>query len=148
MSLTEIRAQPEPVSEIEALIMRSVIELMDQEDVALGEVFRDGVREVLSQPEFARSERILDLIDVLEQRTLSSAIPIRQMTEDGISVVIGSENSHEAMRECSVVVARYGIEGGPSGVVAVLGPTRMRYARTIPTVRYLAQLLGDLIAQI
>jgi heat-inducible transcriptional repressor len=148
LSLTEIRAQPEPASEIEALIMRSVIELMDQEDVALGEVFRDGVREVLSQPEFARSERILDLIDVLEQRTLSSAIPIRQMTEDGISVVIGSENSHEAMRECSVVVARYGIEGGPSGVVAVLGPTRMRYARTIPTVRYLAQLLGDLIAQI
>ncbi len=128
--------------------MRSVIDLMDQEDVALGEVFRDGVREVLSQPEFARSERILDLIDVLEQRTLSSAIPIRQVTEDGISVVIGSENSHEAMRECSVVVARYGIEGGPSGVVAVLGPTRMRYARTIPTVRYLAQLLGDLIAQI
>ena len=148
MSLTEIRAQPEPASEIETLIMRSVIELMDQEDVALGEVFRDGVREVLSQPEFARSERILDLIDVLEQRTLSSAIPIRQVTEDGISVVIGSENSHEAMRECSVVVARYGIEGGPSGVVAVLGPTRMRYARTIPTVRYLAQLLGDLIAQI
>ncbi len=148
MSPSEIRAQPEPASEAEALITRSVIELMDQEEVALGEVFRDGVREVLSQPEFARSERILDLIDVLEQRTLSSAIPIRQVTEDGISVVIGSENSHEAMRECSVVVARYGIEGGPSGVVAVLGPTRMRYARTIPTVRYLAQLLGDLIAQI
>ena len=68
--------------------------------------------------------------------------------EDAISVVIGSENSHEAMRECSVVLARYGVEGGPSGVVAVLGPTRMRYARTIPTVRYLASLLGDMIAQI
>jgi heat-inducible transcriptional repressor len=52
------------------------------------------------------------------------------------------------MRDCSVVLARYGVEGGPSGVVAVLGPTRMRYARTIPTVRYLASLLGDMIAQI
>ncbi|HLF79317.1 MAG TPA: heat-inducible transcriptional repressor HrcA [Dehalococcoidia bacterium] len=146
--LSEIRQSPDPASEIEAAIVHSVVELMDQESVALGEVFRDGVREVLSQPEFSRSERILDLIDVLEQRTLSNAIPIRQMSEDGISVVIGAENSHEAMRECSVVVARYGIEGGPSGVVAVLGPTRMRYARTIPTVRYLASLLGDLIAQI
>jgi transcriptional regulator of heat shock response len=33
-------------------------------------------------------------------------------------------------------------------VVAVLGPTRMRYSRTIPTVRYLAALLGDLMSQI
>lgn len=148
MSLTEIRSQTEPASEIEALVTNSVIELMDQEAVALGDVFRDGVREVLSQPEFARSERILDLIDVLEQRTLSAAIPIRQMTEDGISVVIGAENSHEAMRECSVIVARYGVEGGPFGVIAVLGPTRMHYARTIPKVRYLAQLLGDLIAHV
>jgi heat-inducible transcriptional repressor len=148
MTPAEIRLEPEPASELEALILRNVIELMDQEAVALGEVFRDGVREVLSQPEFARSERILDLIDVLEQRTLSSAIPIRHLSEDGISVVIGSENSHEAMRDCSIVVARYGIEGGATGVVAVLGPTRMRYARTIPTVRYLAHLLGDLIAQI
>ena len=120
---------------------------MDQEAVALGDVFRDGVREVLSQPEFARSERILDLIDVLEQRTLSAAIPIRQLSDDGISVVIGAENSNEAMRECSIVVARYGTEGGPSGVVAVLGPTRMRYSRTIPTVRYLAALLGEMTQQ-
>ena len=111
-------------------------------------MFRDGVREVLSQPEFSRSERILDLIDILEQRTLSAAIPIRQVGDDGISVVIGAENSNEAMRDCSVVVARYGIDGGPSGVVAVLGPTRMRYARTIPTVRFLAALLGEMLTQL
>jgi heat-inducible transcriptional repressor len=103
---------------------------------------------VLSQPEFARSDRILDLIDILEQRTLSSAIPIRQLTDAGISVVIGSENSHEAMRECSVVLARYGSGESASGVVAVLGPTRMRYARTIPTVRFLASLLSDLIVHL
>ena len=148
LSLLQIRALPEPVSEIEGVILKSILDLMDQEELALGEVFRDGVREVLSQPEFSRSERILDLIDVLEQRTLSSAIPIRQLGLDDISVVIGAENSHEAMRDCSVVVARYGIEGGPSGVVAVLGPTRMHYARTIPKVRYLASLLGDLIAHV
>jgi heat-inducible transcriptional repressor len=144
----EIKGLPAPVSETETNVVRIVAELMEQESIALGEVFRDGVREVLSQPEFSRSERILELIDVLEQRTLSSAIPVRELNEDGINVVIGSENSHEAMRECSIVVARYGIEGGPSGVVAVLGPTRMRYSRTIPTVRFLSSVLGDLVAQI
>ncbi len=147
--LSDIRMLPAPVAEIDEQVMHVVADLMEQEAVALGEVFRDGVREVLSQPEFSRSDRILELIDVLEQRTLSSAIPVRELEEDGINVVIGSENENEAMRECSIVVARYGgVEGGPSGVVAVLGPTRMRYARTIPTVRFLADVLGDLVAQI
>jgi heat-inducible transcriptional repressor len=144
----ELERLPEPVSEVENLVSRAVLELMDEEALALGEVFRDGVREVLSQPEFSRSERMLDIIDVLEQRTLSSAIPIRQLGEDGISVVIGSENSNESLQDCSVVLARYGTQGGPTGVVAVLGPTRMRYSRTIPTVRYLASLLGDMMSQI
>lgn len=144
----EVGRLPEPLSDLEGLVVRAVTELMDQEAAALGDVFRDGVREVLSQPEFARSERMLDIIDVLEQRTLSNAIPIRQMRNDDISVVIGGENSNESLRECSVVVARYGIGSGPSGVVAVLGPTRMRYSRTIPTVRYLAAVLGEMIQQI
>ena len=148
MPLLTLKEQAKPASSLDEYVLETVIELMDLESVALGDVFRDGVREVLSQPEFARSDRILDLIDILEQRTLSTAIPIRQLSDDGISVVIGSENSHEALRECSVVVARYGIGGGPSGVVAVLGPTRMHYARTIPTVRFLASVLGDLTAQV
>lgn len=148
LSPQEAKLLPEPASELQTQVVRAVMELMEQESVALGEMFRDGVREVLSQPEFARSERMLDIIDILEQRTLSTAIPIRQLGEDGISVVIGEENTHESLRDCSVVVARYGTEGGPSGVVAVLGPTRMRYSRTIPTVRYLAAVLGEMMQQI
>ena len=148
LSLTELAGLPEPAGELDAMIVRAVAELMDQESVALGDVFRDGVREVLSQPEFARSDRMLDIIDILEQRTLSTAIPIRQLGDGAISVVIGNENSNESLRECSVVVARYGRDGGPSGVVAVLGPTRMRYSRTIPTVRYLAALLGEMTQQL
>jgi heat-inducible transcriptional repressor len=148
MTPQEVSLLPEPSTELQSQVIRAVVELMDQESVALGEVFRDGVREVLSQPEFSRSDRMLDIIDILEQRTLSSAIPIRQLGEDGISVVIGGENTHESLRECSVVVARYGSTGGSSGVVAVLGPTRMRYSRTIPTVRYLAAVLGEMMQQI
>ena len=148
LSLAEIRAQPASQSEIEESVVGTVIDLMEEDAAALGDVFRDGVREVLSQPEFSQSERILELVDVLEQTSLSSAIPVRDLGAEGLSVVIGAENQHEAMRGCSIVVARYGQDGGPYGVVAVLGPTRMRYARTIPTVRFLASLLSDLVAQI
>ena len=148
LTLSDLVRQPQPASEIDELVLEAVVDMMTQESMALGEVFRDGVREVLSQPEFARSERILDLVDMLEQRTLASAIPVRDLQGEGISVVIGSENALQSMQDCSVVVARYGTSSGPSGVVAVLGPTRMRYSRTIPTVRYLAAVLSELIAQI
>src|SRR5262245_8432756 len=74
---TEIRTKPVPASDFEETVIALTADLMDQEAIALGDVFRDGVREVLSQPEFARSERILDLVDVLEQRTLATAIPAR-----------------------------------------------------------------------
>src|SRR3954453_13970799 len=60
LSTSDVRTLTEPASDLEGAIQRAVVELMDQEEVALGEVFRDGVREVLSQPEFARSERLLD----------------------------------------------------------------------------------------
>jgi heat-inducible transcriptional repressor len=148
LDVTDMRARPLPPAEFEEQVVDSVVELMEQESMALGEVFRDGVREVLSQPEFAKSERMLDLVDALEQRTLVSAIPIRLLDDDAISVLIGQENSLESMRDCSMVFARYGYDNGPSGVVAVLGPTRMRYSRTIPTVRYLAAVLGELVTQI
>jgi len=148
LEVAAIRKMAPPAAEFEDQIVDAVVDLMDQESLALGEVFRDGVREMLSQPEFARSERMLDLVDALEQRTLVSAMPIRQLDDDVVSVVIGSENSLETMRDCSIVLARYGSETGPTGVVCVLGPTRMRYSRTIPTVRYLAALLGELVTQI
>jgi heat-inducible transcriptional repressor len=104
--------------------------------------------EILSQPEFAKSERMLDLVDVLEQRSLASAMPIRQLEDDAINVVIGSENSAgvDARLQHRRRPLRRG--RGAVGVVAVLGPTRMRYSRTIPTVRFLSALLSELITQI
>src|SRR3546814_1920375 len=52
-------------------------------------------------------------------------------------VVIGAEHAESGMQDWSMVIARYG-ETDASGAVAVIGPTRMAYQRTIPRVRYVA----------
>ena len=44
-----------------------------------------------------------------------------------------------------MVIARYGVPGLATGTLGVLGPMRMSYAKTIPTVRYVAGLLSDLV---
>ena len=51
------------------------------------------------------------------------------------------------MRSCSLVLGTYGAPGVASGALAVLGPTRMRYPRTISTVRYLADVMSELVGE-
>jgi len=49
------------------------------------------------------------------------------------------------MRQCSLVLSRYGRDGEAEGVLGIVGPTRMSYSRVISTVRYTAAILEDLI---
>jgi heat-inducible transcriptional repressor len=59
--------------------------------------------------------------------------------------LIGGEGTWEELKECSMVLARYGTPGLATGTLGVLGPMRMPYGRTISTVRFVAGLLSDLV---
>jgi heat-inducible transcriptional repressor len=111
------------------------------------EAFLEGVPLVLGQPEFSRTEKMLDLLAVLDEYSLTRMVPLRSLAGEGVTVVIGRENQEDALRECSLLVTRYGVPGALSGALAVLGPTRMRYPHTISTVRYLGALMSDLVSQ-
>jgi heat-inducible transcriptional repressor len=65
----------------------------------------------------------------------------------GVQVLIGGEGKWEELKQCSVVLARYGIPGLATGTLGVFGPMRMSYARTIPTVRFMADLLSGLVSE-
>ncbi len=139
-----VRAEAEAAEGRERLVLEASAAIVAEADrAAVDEAHLEGLRNVLAQPEFARSEKMLAMLDVLDEHVLTRMLPFRA-TGEGITVLIGEENPEGPIRECSVVMARYG--AGPLwGAIAVLGPTRMRYARTIPTVRYLADLMSDLI---
>ena len=65
----------------------------------------------------------------------------------GVQVLIGGEGTWEELRDCSIVLSRYGAPGLATGAVGVLGPTRMAYGRTISTVRFISGLLSDLVVE-
>ena len=60
-------------------------------------------------------------------------------------MIIGHENQIETMHEVSLVFAPYGARDRALGLLGVLGPTRMPYPRAIPTVRYLAALMNEMV---
>jgi heat-inducible transcriptional repressor len=70
------------------------------------------------------------------------------VASEGVRVVIGSENEEEAMRECSMVVTRYGIPGEFSGALGVVGPTRLEYRVAIPAVGFLSGVMTELVGEV
>jgi heat-inducible transcriptional repressor len=131
---------------LEAHVTDVVIRSMEWfEDQLNSGIHSDGLMEVLSQPEFAKVARIRQIVEILQGgRGLGPLIP-RALASDGVQVVIGGEHGHDDMREYSVVLTRYGIDGEVAGVVGVIGPTRMAYPRAISAVRYIANIMSDLL---
>jgi heat-inducible transcriptional repressor len=66
----------------------------------------------------------------------------------GVRVFIGEENQADEMRRLGIVVSTYGVDDEVVGVLGVVGPTRMAYDRSISSVRYMARLMSDLMADL
>lgn len=101
-----------------------------------------GMSALLAQPEFAQSEALLPVIQVLEDDTVLLRILGDAASSSGTTVRIGSENASENLSGVSVVASRYG-RGSSAGVVAVIGPTRMDYSNVIRAVRAASAALKD-----
>lgn len=113
-----------------------------------GNIYTDGLTNVLSEPEFAESDDARRALRLFEERSILQDLLARSTTGSmvgGLQVLIGGEGGWEELRQCSMVLARYGVPGLATGMLGVLGPMRMSYARAIPTVRFVAGLLSDLV---
>ncbi|MFZ5923415.1 MAG: heat-inducible transcriptional repressor HrcA [Chloroflexota bacterium] len=114
-----------------------------------GEIYTDGLTNVLAEPEFTDSDDARRALRLFEERSMLQDLlsnTVMKSSVGGVQVLIGGEGTWEELRQCSVVLARYGVPGLATGTLGVLGPMRMAYARTIPTVRFVAGLLSDLVS--
>lgn len=113
-----------------------------------GEIYTDGLTNVLAEPEFSEKDDARRALKIFEERSTLQDLLARTATNSnigGLQVIIGGEGEWEELRQCSIVLARYGVPGMATGTLGVLGPMRMSYAKTIPTVRFVAALLSDLV---
>jgi heat-inducible transcriptional repressor len=91
---------------------------------------------------FTAGETVGRLLEVLEHQYLVVTL-VRDLIDQGVTVRIGSENRLEDLRECSVVLARFDVEGRPGGSVGILGPTRMNYPQAMAAVAAVSRRLGE-----
>ncbi|MDD3799593.1 MAG: heat-inducible transcriptional repressor HrcA [Novosphingobium sp.] len=117
----------EDASQRPVLIVRGQANLLDES--ALGDI-----------------ERVRQLLDDIENKQSISELLETAREADSTRIFIGSENRLFALSGSSVIASPYrDREGKVVGVVGVIGPTRLNYARVVPMVDFTAQSLGKLI---
>lgn len=144
-----IRSLRSDFSALDLDILTWIILDMEQASGSLaGELYFDGLTNVLAEPEFSGSEDGRKALRLLEERSLLHDLLSRTfINSGGVQVLIGGEGTWDELRQCSVVLARYGTPGLATGTLGVLGPMRLPYGRTISTMRFLSNLLSDLVSE-
>jgi heat-inducible transcriptional repressor len=149
LSIGEVAALPRQQDALEQDVLLLVLaEMRRAAESSSGEIYTDGLTNMLTEPDFAGTDSARRAVKLLEERTTLQDLLARTTTNSsvgGLQVLIGSEGGWEELSDCSMVIARYGVPGHATGTLGVLGPMRMSYARTIPAVRFVAGLLTDLV---
>jgi heat-inducible transcriptional repressor len=92
-------------------------------------------------------QRVRTLFDDIERKNDLIALLELARKGEGVRIFIGSENKLFSLSGSSVVAAPYAdSKGKVVGVIGVIGPTRLNYARIVPMVDYTARMVGRLLA--
>lgn len=148
LTVCEIQARLGELPTLEADVAGLVSVMMQRADArATGIVYRDGLGDVLQEPEFADGDQAQGLVRVMEEHSFLEAVLADVLSPEvgSVRVLIGGEGRWNELQTCSLVLARYGVPDLLTGALGVIGPTRMFYGRAISAVRFVAGLLSDLV---
>jgi len=109
-------------------------------------VLVDGEESFLDAPEFTDVRKARALLRAFAEKDRILRVLDRVLTAEEVQIFIGAESEFAAVPDVSVVAAPYGLQGRVLGTLAVVGPTRMNYARVIPLVDLTARQISRALA--
>jgi heat-inducible transcriptional repressor len=132
-----VQPAAERVLRVAAYVARKVFQSLWDRNLYVG-----GVMNMLDQPEFGIGTMRALLKTFEEKRQLIELLTTRAQASDTAQVVIGSEMPYQEMQETSLVAASYRFHDRVLGVLGIVGPRRMPYAKVVPLVEYTARLVS------
>jgi heat-inducible transcriptional repressor len=103
-----------------------------------------GTNNIVNQPEFTDHQQLSKILNLLENREILIHLFEQGDDSEKISITIGDENREELIKHCSLITASYHI-GNISGMLGVLGPTRIRYSKMVALVDFMAKILTEVL---
>ena len=155
LTLDQIRRRLVRMTEEE----RTLHDRMMQKTIALGieavndvapvehELYVEGTSSILTKPDFADANALRKTMLALQEKEKLIHILESFLDEDGLQILVGSESDFTQVHNFSIVARRYGTQAAPLGMVGIIGPMRMEYARMAPLVDYLGRALSRKIEE-
>ncbi len=123
------------------------IETVDDVAPLQHELYVEGATSILLKPEFTDAAALRKTFLALQEKEKLVEILNSCLNEDGLQILIGSESNFTQVHSFSLVARRYGTSSAPLGMVGIIGPMRMEYARVAPLVDYLSRALSRKIEE-
>ena len=105
-----------------------------------------GQMRLLSCPEYRNIDKAQKVINGLDEESLVN-LPAVMQGANGTKVLVGPENVAEELKDTSVVMTKFDIGDGMQGMIGVVGPTRMDYAKVTARLSYFAESLSKMFAK-
>ena len=104
-------------------------------------IHTSGLTQLLEHSEYHSLDRAKPLLNYLSEESELSKLPMAMRGDSNMDILIGPENVNDALKDTSVVMASYDIGDNMKGVIGVVGPTRMDYAKVTARLSYFADSL-------
>ena len=105
-----------------------------------------GQMRLLGQPEYRDVDKAQKLMTSLDEEALVN-LPAIMQNANGTKVLVGPENVSQELKDTSVVMTKFDIGDGMQGMIGVVGPTRMDYAKVTARLSYFAESLSKMFAK-
>ncbi len=129
-----------------SLVVSFAMEVL--EDLEHSAVYTAGTSHLLDHPEYqdvGKAQRLMSYLS--QEESLARSLSLPALGDDSTKILIGPENVADELKDTSVVLASYDIGDGLKGVIGVVGPTRMDYAKVAAKLSYVADGLSKLFGQ-
>lgn len=155
LSAAQIEARLAELPGLEAQVGALAAHLLRRGEDQHAQIFHAGLADMIRQPEFLGprhgepaamlNERLSQMVEFLHQGIALQRLLTGLPGPAEVQIVIGGETAVQGMQDYSFVLARYGHEDDGSGFLGIVGPTRMEYPRAVALVRYMTDLMTDLV---
>jgi transcriptional regulator of heat shock response len=101
-----------------------------------------GISELLDNPEFQQIDEFCKVAEVLDYIDESMDVILAQVKDNETKIFIGHENPIKEISNCSMIVSPYRDKAGERGILAIIGPKRMKYAKNKSLLDYMKKLIS------
>ncbi len=135
----------EATTELLNIFLQSAEDLFDGTELTGEDVHLGRTSVLANQPEFASGESLKNLIELTERRDLLSDVLVMREHDSTLKITIGEEHEHPELSTFTLITSEYRV-GNLTGVLGVIGPTRMPYEKVVTIVDSASSLLTQFLS--